>query len=142
MIIKFTLYNLSALKAHEQVSASHLLKLKHEILQDQVLKRPLIVDAQTGVILDGHHRFRLLLSFGYLFAPTYLVNYLTEQEIQVLSNRSEFPVTKPIVLARGLAGRLFPYKTTRHIFACPFPENPVPLEILKGEKHEKVFSNP
>lgn len=140
MAIQFALYNLSALKAHEQVSVRHLLELKEEVLQDQVLKRPLVVDVQTGVILDGHHRFRLLLSLGFLLAPVYLVNYLEDQEVQVFSNRSEFHITKPVVIARGLSGFLFPVKTTRHVFARPINERPVPLEILKGEKNEQLFS--
>lgn len=69
---KFKLLKLEKLKPHEQIQLGHFKELKKEILSDGFLKEPIIVDINTMVVLDGHHRFNILKKLGYKFVPAWV----------------------------------------------------------------------
>ncbi len=69
---KFKLIKVSQVKPHERIIKAHFKKLKREILADKVLKRPIIVDLNTIIVLDGHHRLNVLSQLRYKFVPAWL----------------------------------------------------------------------
>lgn len=72
MIVKIKLIKNSLLKQHEKIRKNHLKKLLKEITSDGFLDNPIIVDKNTMIILDGHHRFNVLNLLGLSSSPVYL----------------------------------------------------------------------
>ena len=120
---------LRLLRPHEQVVESHVEELINEIEADGVLRDPVYVDIVTGVILDGHHRTEALRHLGYKRIPSVLVYYFSP-EVRVGSWRPDVKVTKREVIYRGLNGRKFPPKTSRHVFPSRLTGLNVPLSLL------------
>lgn len=104
---------IASLRAHEQVCPQRLEQLLVKIKQDGRLKNPIVVDRKTSVILDGHHRVECLRLMGCRLAPAMAVDYMSDR-VRVFSRRKIFKVNKAPVLELALAGRPFPYKTTRN----------------------------
>jgi len=102
------------LRGHEKTQSDHLDKLSHEIRMDGFLRRPIVVDLRTKVILDGHHRVAALRSLGCSKTPVYFVDY-SSPLIEVRPWREGERVTKETVLNAGLRGPKLPPKTTKHV---------------------------
>lgn len=102
---------LARLFEHEQVVESRVVELAESIRENGVLQ-PILVDATTKVILDGHHRFNAAKRLGMQDIPALLVDY--EDEVEVFARRPDVPVSKQLVVETALRGELFPPKTTRH----------------------------
>lgn len=100
--------------------------------KDGFVRRPLLVEAEHFVILDGHHRYEALKRLGCRKVPVYLVDYqdegigLTTWPRAIVSH-----VAKEEVIARGLGGDLFPPKTTRHRVSMDLGDVRVPLDELR-----------
>lgn len=109
-----TLIRIEELKEHEQHDPKHLEELLQDIKSCGVLRRPVIADAKTKVILDGHHRYNSLKRLGCRYIPVYLVDYF-RPEIVVLSWNDDKPLAKEVVIEAGLSGRLLPPRSSRHM---------------------------
>lgn len=128
---KVELLPLSILRGHEAVNYEHLYRLLREIVQDGVLKKPILVDVNTLIILDGHHRHAALQILGAEYIPAFLVDYNSER-VRVGSWREDWRVTKELVLKAGITGDKLPYKTSRHfLVGLEVPEVNIPLSKLK-----------
>lgn len=128
--VPLALVHHSGLKPHEMVDPFHLRKLLEEIKRDGFLFFPVMVDRSSLVVLDGHHRVSALISLGCQMIPAYLVDY-NDDSIQVSSWRENFEVSKDEVILRGLSGKPFPPKTSKHTWPWSIPRCPFPLSILK-----------
>ncbi|MCD6528968.1 ParB N-terminal domain-containing protein [Candidatus Bathyarchaeota archaeon] len=111
--LRVRLVDISELKGHERTDECRLKALKDEIESDGILKKPIVVDERTKVILDGHHRVEALRLLGCSRIPVCLVNYASEK-IGVKGTNKNLEVTKPKVLEAALKGEPFPPKSTWH----------------------------
>jgi len=83
------------------------------------------------VILDGHHRFEALRLLGCRRVPAYVIDYFSDiVDLTLWPDATVKEVTKEEVIRRGLAGELFPPKTTRHILRVPLEDAFTDLEDL------------
>jgi len=135
------LVELDKLFPHEAVSPEHLKKLTEEIVKDGFLKRAIVVDKNTNVILDGEHRFAILQNLGCKKIPVVYVDY-TSSEIQVESRNSNRKLTKKDVIVAGLSGKILPPKASKHMIrnrekllhiSVVESEANLPLDVLKSE---------
>ena len=135
-----TLVPISWLKAHERVvSQDRILHLKQDTLSWGEYRLPLLVDKQTGAILDGHHRHAVGFDLGLSHLPVILVDYLNDSNIQVgvwpkcgISN-----ITKEQVIQMSLSNNVFPPKTSRHYMVnthMSLPTIHVPLHMLRKDQ--------
>ena len=62
---KSKIVEIDKLKEHEKVFKYHYEDLKKEIVSDGVLKKAIAVDENTNIILDGHHRAKVLKELGF-----------------------------------------------------------------------------
>jgi hypothetical protein len=108
------LMNARDLKEHEEVEFRRLERLKKQIKKDKVLRRPIVVDKNTKIIIDGHFRFNSLKQLGYSKVPVFLIDY-SSPEILVRTWRDNEKITKEDVLMAGLNGKKFPPKTSKHM---------------------------
>ena len=85
--------------------------------------KPLIVDKQTGAILDGHHRHSIAFLLGLKQVPALCVDYLNDEriEVDVWPNSGLKTLSKEEVVSMSLSGLCFPPKTSRHIVAEKTP---------------------
>ncbi len=110
-----TIINLTELREHEEVEPEYLEKLKSQIKKDGILKRPIIVDKNSKIILDGHFRYNTLKKLGYTKIPAYFVDYRSP-DIVVRSWKERELVTKEDVIKSGITGKKLPPKTSKHMF--------------------------
>jgi len=115
---------LKKLKEHEEVSLDHLIQLKREIEKDGFLRNPIIVDKDTNIILDGHHRFNILKQLNCTKILAYFVDY-SSSEIKVKNWGEGEKIMKKDVIKAGLTGKKLPVKTSRHVI----PNRPLNLNI-------------
>ena len=113
------------------VELPRVLELLRRILEDGVIRYPILVDSKTFVILDGHHRVEVARLLGLRYIPALLVDY-DDDCISVSSWRDGVIVSKDMVRYYGLRGLLMPPKTSRHRVCFDIPEVNVPLEVLRG----------
>ncbi|MCE4604886.1 MAG: ParB N-terminal domain-containing protein [Aeropyrum sp.] len=109
------------LKRHEEVLEHKVASLEDDIRSRGVLIRPILVDAKTLVILDGHHRVEALRRLGARRVPAVLVDYDSDC-VNVDSWREGVTVSKDEVRRRGLSGDPYPPKTSRHRLCFNIPE--------------------
>jgi len=108
------LFELKKLREHEKIESIYLEKLKKQIQKDGILKRPIVVDKNTKIILDGHFRFNVLKQLGYPRIPVFFVDY-NSSDILVTTWRDDEIITKEDVIKAGLTGKKFPPKTSKHM---------------------------
>jgi len=118
------------LKQHEEVGKNHLLRLLEQIKQDGFIDVPLVVDQNTGIILDGHHRFNVIKQLGLGFSPCILVDYASS-EIEVAAWQKGQTVTKNTVIEAGLSGNLLKPRTSKHSIPNVPEGLKIPLSKLK-----------
>jgi len=130
---------ISLLKGHERLEAQRLANLKAEIKAGDILKKPIAVDVNTNVVLDGHHRIGALILLGCSKIPVLFVDYRSPKiGVKTAENGEEYPKQK--VMEAALNGKLLPPKSTwhyvtfskkiAHISTIQKPVN-VPLEDLQ-----------
>ncbi len=72
---------------HEEYNEAHLKHLKNIILREGILRRPILVDEETGMIIDGTHRYTILERMGFEAVPALTVDYLEEEIVIMPWNR-------------------------------------------------------
>jgi ParB-like chromosome segregation protein Spo0J len=127
---EFELIAPGQLRPHEEVDADRVRRLVEEIRNAGRFYPPVLVDRATRVILDGHHRWHAASQLRLALLPCYSVRYLEDPTIRVISRRPEIAVTKETVIDTALAGRIYPHKTTRHMYDLPEWLEPVPIDRL------------
>ena len=100
------------LNPHEAVIEENLLKVLNSLKTDKRLKKPLIVDRDTKIILDGHHRAEAFKVLGLRKIPCLLVDY-SSVRIEVRPHRNG-NVSKEEVIEKGLSDKVFHPKTSKH----------------------------
>jgi len=104
---------ISLLRGHERLDTQRLDNLKAEIKSDGILKRPIAVDMNTNVVLDGHHRIGALRLLGCSKIPVLFVDYKSPKiGVKTAENGKEYPKQK--VIEAALKGELLPPKSTWH----------------------------
>lgn len=137
-MIKYEIVPINILIPLEMVFPNHLKNLEEMINNDGVITKPVIADRNTGIILDGSHRYVYFLKNGYTQIPVCFVDYESE-DIRVgtcLAHRflidDDPGISKTDCKNRALSGgRIFPPRTTRHFFAFRKSDISLPLGQLK-----------
>lgn len=113
---KIQLVDIQKLVAHERINHARFIEVRAQIRRQGVVRRPIIVDRESDVILDGHHRYRALLEMGATKVPVLFVRYL-DTDIRVYLRRKELlmDMVKQYVVERAKSHKLFQSKTTRHV---------------------------
>lgn len=131
---RVSLVPIGSLKAHEEHVESRVLEVLEQFRASGVVDYAVVADADTGTVVDGHHRLEALKRLHASLVPCYLIWYM-DPDIGIRSWRDdEKPPTKDEVVQRAAEGRLFPPKTTRHDFIRVLDPVDVPLAMLVDER--------
>ena len=122
-----------SLRGHEEVIPDNLETRTSKLLSKGFYK-PIIVDRGSMVILDGHHKWTAAKSLGLARVPVIMVDYLIDESglVDVWPDCGKESVTKTEVLEMGVAGDVFPPKTSRHTLPFKIPSIRIPLSELKN----------
>jgi hypothetical protein len=101
--------------------------LRQKILDEGVWTKPLALDNEHGLVLDGQHRMEVALALGFTRVPVVHFNYA---DVALRSLRANHSFTWKDVVERALAGDIYPYKTVKHDFDTPLPKIDIKLEEL------------
>ena len=74
--LRIYLSPLNKLLLHEETIPERVAELKREFFHGQIVKDPIVVDANTYVVLDGMHRVAALRELNCVCAPVCAVDYL------------------------------------------------------------------
>ena len=123
----------SSLRGHEEVIPSNLEKRISKLLNKGFYK-PIIVDAASLVILDGHHKWTAAGLLDLDRVPVIMVEYIEDDTVlvDVWPDCEKKSITKDEVLEMGISDGVFPPKTSRHSFSFSVPSIQIPLEELRG----------
>jgi L-serine kinase (ADP) len=117
---EITFVDIHELIPHEKVSFRRVALVFIEMVLFRQFKTPLLIDSKTKTILDGHHRSYVAHRLGFKKVPCFCIDYLKDESIQVSSRRPDIFVDKREVIHMALSEKVFPEKTTKHIYKMPF----------------------
>jgi hypothetical protein len=132
--VRIKLASLKWLKAHEHVvSWDRVEGLRRATVRWGAYLEPLLVDINTGAILDGHHRYHVGLHLQLQSVPVVVVDYLNDDSItvDVWPNCGRDTLTKKEIIEMALSNDLFPPKTSRHKFSDDLPPISISLDKLR-----------
>ena len=103
--------------------------LVEKIKSEGFWTRPLSLDEEFDLVLDGQHRMEAAKILGLLWVPAVRFQY---SEVEVWSLRPKYSLTYEDVIARALLGDIYPYKTVKHRFAQPPPDVALALKEMRA----------
>lgn len=123
----YCLFDPLALLPTEEVNPSRVEELEAKIRSDGRWTEPITAHRDAHFVMDGHHRLTVAKRLNLAFLPVVFLGY---EEVQVTAWRDGETITPEDIFAMARSGRLFPFKTTRHIFNAPLSPCDLPLERL------------
>tara|TARA_B110000438_G_scaffold237476_1_gene234889 strand:+ start:141 stop:602 length:462 start_codon:yes stop_codon:yes gene_type:complete len=131
-IMLVELVPIELLLSHEEIIAKKVDQLEKMTLRWNAYVLPLVVDRNTGTILDGHHRYTVAKRLNLLCLPCVMVDYLNDDSIELglWPNSGKDSIEKSDVVNAALSGDLFPPKTSRHRLPDHLPPISIPLSRL------------
>ncbi len=120
------------LKDHEEVIPSNLEKRVSKMMSKGFYK-PIVIDNDSKVILDGHHKWTAAKLLDLDLVPVIIVDYLQDDTVlvDIWPESGRQHITKEEVLKMGISDMVFPPKTSRHIFPFTLPSFSKPLDDLR-----------
>ena len=130
--MKVELVPIEILRPHELTISKKVDELEKMTNRWRAYVLPLVVDKNSGVILDGHHRHQVSLRLNLQCLPCIMVDYIGDEtvELDVWPNSGRDSLTKEEVVEAGLNGALFSPKTSRHRLPDHLPPISVSLTRL------------
>ena len=130
--IQLEFVQLDSLYPHEMTIPANI-ETRLSKLRKVGFYKPIIVDSESMVILDGHHKCNAAEVLGLSTVPVVMVDYQYSSGIEVRTwpgcGRDE--ISKDEIVEMGLSDELFPPKTSRHIFPFDIPTIRIPLDELR-----------
>jgi hypothetical protein len=111
--MKLKLVSVSKLRHIEGFSAKRVEWLKRKILKETFWTRPIIIDKNDLLVMDGQHRLEVALALGLKKVPCVLFDY---KDVKIWSLRPSHKVTRKLIKEKALSGNVYPYKTVKHEF--------------------------
>ena len=122
------LFNVSNLRHIEGHSAKRVLWLKDKIIKEGIWNKPLALDYEFGLVLDGQHRMEVALLLNLKKVPVIRFHY---SDVSLRSLRKKYNFDWKDVVKNTLSGNIYPYKTVKHDFDFPLPKISYKIDELK-----------
>lgn len=113
MLIKYI--ESEKLLPHELTDSDQVKNVLQSLETEKILKNAVVVDRNTNLILDGHHRYAALKKLWVKYIPTIPVDYHSDN-ILLGFWREWFTDTKSDIITKAKSWFLYPIKTTKHSF--------------------------
>ncbi len=126
-----TLVPVGELRHIEGFSQKRVDWLTAKIVAEQVWNKPIVVDSDYLLVMDGQHRMEVARRLGLILVPAMKYRYT---EVEIWSLRDNHDVTTEAVIERALSGEIYPYKTVKHAFPQPIPSVSYSLDQLRTDE--------
>jgi L-serine kinase (ADP) len=113
----------------EGFSKKRVERLTKEIKELGFFNKPIRVEKNYLLVLDGQHRMEAAKKLNLKYIPCQLFHY---DDVDVWSLRDDYEVSRQIVIDRALRGDIYPYKTAKHRFPGDIPQIKISLSELRG----------
>lgn len=115
----------------EEIDEGDVQRLAAAISRAGIWTTPLPVDSETGIVMDGNHRVRAAALLGLHYLPCVPLSY-QDPRVTVRHWQTGEPFRiDSIYRAIMVNKKIFPYKTTRHLFAPVLPQTEIQLGVLR-----------
>ncbi|QPB08482.1 hypothetical protein [Vibrio phage Va2] len=132
---RVVLYPVASLKPHEHHFVERLDLVRKHVIKKGKWTKPIVVDASTGIVADGHHRRQLGIADELTYIPAVLINYQDSEDVVVYKGHGSEATDEIIdpqeIIDTVLAGELMPKKYTRHQFSFEIPDVSIDISRLK-----------
>jgi len=123
------LIRIDLLKHIEGYNEKRASNMKKKMVQSGVWEKPICIEKNYFLILDGQHRFEVAKKLGFKYIPCELFDY-NDEGVITWSLRKECIVSKELVIEKALGGNIYPYKTAKHRFPKKIEKCMIPLHVL------------
>jgi hypothetical protein len=123
------LVDVTTLRHIEGHSRRRVLWLARKIEVEGIWTKPVVLDSEHHLVMDGQHRMEVARLLGLAVIPAVRFAY---SDVEVWSLRPEkYTVSAAEIISRALSGDIYPYKTAKHRFPCEkLPELSIRLNEL------------
>jgi L-serine kinase (ADP) len=125
--MKMVMIDPAKLRHIEGFSKHRVQWLRRKVIAEGRWVKPIALDNRHNLVLDGQHRMEVALALGLKRVPAVKFSYA---DIEVWSLRPKYSFTWQDVVARAIAGDIYPYKTVKHRFPADLPACDIPLDEL------------
>jgi hypothetical protein len=125
--MKMVMIDPAKLRHIEGFSKHRVRWLRRKVIAEGRWVKPIALDNRHNLVLDGQHRMEVALALGLKRVPAVKFSYA---DIEVWSLRPKYSFTWQEVVARAIAGDIYPYKTVKHRFPADLPPCDIPLDEL------------
>lgn len=125
MLVEF--FPTSDLRHVEGFSQKRVDWLSSKIQEEGIWTKPLALDMEHGLVLDGQHRMEVAKELGLKRVPVVKFDYAA---VPLRSLRENHQFTWQDVVDRALSSDIYPYKTVKHDFVDPLPTLSLELSEL------------
>jgi len=122
------LIRVELLKHIEGYSKKRVAMMKMKILKDNLWLKPICIEKNHYLVLDGQHRLEAAKELELAYIPCELFDY---DDVEVWSLRPNHEVNRRLVIEKTLRGDIYPYKTAKHRFPVEIKACNLPLDCLK-----------
>lgn len=117
------------LKPTEKHDPAKVSFLAEKISTEGIWCEPLLLERDTHIIMDGHHRYRVAKALNLSIIPCLRLTY-SNPHLTVKSRMPNKDIQPENIIQAGLTGNLLAYKSTRHQLAVEFFNIRIPLLFL------------
>jgi L-serine kinase (ADP) len=125
--MKLVMVDPKTLRHIEGFSVRRVEWLRAKVVAEGRWSKPIALDNKHNLVLDGQHRMEVALALRLKRVPAVRFAYA---DVEVWSLRPTYSFTWRDVVARAVAGQIYPYKTVKHRFPSAVPACDFSLEEL------------
>ena len=111
---RFAIVPIKDLKTHETTENDRVRRVMKQLQSTGIVKKAIIVDSRSSVVLDGVHRLTALQLLGAARVPAWIIDY-SDDDVVVLSKDRKSQIPKDAVVKAAVVGPKYPPKSTRHM---------------------------
>ena len=86
----------------------------------------IIICNESGLIIDGHHRYNALKELGLSKIPVTKINYKSKK----IKTSKKNDICKNLIIKKALSKDLFKPKSTRHLILCERQKQWFPITLI------------
>lgn len=124
------LIEVNSLLGHELVDTNHVVSLLKKISADGHWYEPIVIDEESYIVMDGHHRLEVAKKIGLKKIPCALLNY-GQPSVSVYKTLSNKKFNILTIKHAAMTGNKLPVKTTRHVLSVKIENVDISLEELR-----------
>jgi L-serine kinase (ADP) len=123
----------------EDYSEKRVNNMKEKMVSGGIWEKPICVEKNHFLVLDGQHRFEVSRLLGLNYIPCELFDY-GDEELLTWSLRKECVVSKNLVISKSLSKDIYPYKTAKHKFPRKIEKCLISIDdLLKIEYSDEII---